>query len=328
MRLSEFNYLEPKTVGEACDLLGKEQSGAMVLAGGTDLIVAMKQRRYLPSSLINLKSITGLDIIEDKQGQLRIGALASLKSLASSELLRQKAPLLVQAAFAVGSPLLRTRGTLGGNLCLNTRCKFYNQSEFWRSSNPPCFKAGGENCLVTNKEKACFATYSGDLAPALIALGAQVVLSGKNVDRVIDLKDFYTMDGKNPHILSTWGTEILTGVSLPVPSEANRSVYLKHRRRESIDFPEAGAAISLDLEGRICRKAAIVLTGVDSGPLVAGAAAQILIGQALGEEIIDHAAEEAAREAKPVKTGRLSPRYKKKMITALVSEGLKSIAAG
>lgn len=325
MRLPEFSYLEPKTVREACALLRQERGCARVLAGGTDLIVAMKQRRQLPSAVINLKSVAGLDSLEEEQGYLRIGALTSLEKLAKTDLVRQKVPLLAQAAFEVGSPLLRTRGTLGGNLCLDTRCKYYNQSEFWRSSNPPCYKAGGLRCLVTNKEKACFAAYSGDTAPALIALGARIVLSGEQEDRVISLRDFYTMESKFPHILNTQEYEILSEVQVPIPGAGNRSVYLKYRRRKSIDFPEAGVAISLDLDGPICRTAAIVLTGVGSGPLPVEEVNQILPGQTLDEETISRAAEAASRAARPVKTGMLSPQYKRRLVADLVSEGLKSI---
>ena len=325
MRLPEFNYLEPKTMREACALLARAQGCARILAGGTDLIVAMKQRRQLPTAVINLKTVEGLDFIEEEQGYLRIGALTTLDKLVKADLVRQKAPLLAQAAFEVGSPLLRTRGTLGGNLCLDTRCKFYNQSEFWRSSNPPCHKAGGQRCLVTNREKACYATYSGDTAPALIALGARIVLSGEKEDRVIDLRDFYTMESKYPHILSTRENEILSEVQVPIPGAGNRSVYLKYRRRKSIDFPEVGVAISLDFDGSICRKGAIVLTGVGSGPLPVEETNQILANQTLAENAISLAAEAAVRAAKPVKTGMLSPLYKRKLVADLVSEGLKSM---
>jgi 4-hydroxybenzoyl-CoA reductase subunit beta len=271
----------------------------------------------------------------EKQGCLHIGALVSLEELSKSDLVRQKTPLLAQAAFEVGSPLLRTRGTLGGNLCLDNRCKFFNQSEFWRSSNPPCYKAGGTRCLVTNREKACFASYlvtnrekacfasySGDTAPALIAMGARIVLSGEKEDRVINLRDFYTMESKHPHLLSDQGQEVLSEIQVPIPGPGNHSVYLKYRRRKSIDFPEVGVAISLDMDGSICRAAAIVLTGVGSGPLMVEEVNQIIVGQALTENTVSRSAEAASRAARPIKTGMLSPQYKRRLVSDLTREGL------
>jgi len=188
MHLPKFEYLEPRSLKEAGKALATDPRGTVLLAGGSDLLVNMKHGLIQPRRLINLKTIPKLTyILEEKEG-LRIGALTALNDLASSSLIQEKYPALCQAANDVAAYVHQVMGTLGGNLCQGNRCRFYNQSVFWRSVRPYCFKAGGEMCHVVRKPKECHSTYCGDMAPALIALGARVKLVSPDGERALDLK--------------------------------------------------------------------------------------------------------------------------------------------
>ena len=175
MRLPKFNYLEPESIEEASSLL-LDDPRAKVLAGGTDLLVNMKHRVEVPAALINMKKIKGLDYIRKDSETLRIGALTRLKTIYQDRWISEKLPVLAQAASSVGSYHHQVMGTIGGNLCQQNRCKFFNQSQWWRSANAPCLKVGGAVCHVVQKQEACYSSYCGDLAPALLVLEARVLL--------------------------------------------------------------------------------------------------------------------------------------------------------
>lgn len=327
MRLPKFEYLEPEAVSEAVTLLEKYRGQCSVIAGGTDLLVAMKQRRQTPGYVLSLAKIPALKEIREEGGMLSIGPLATLEEVAASAAIREKLPLLSQAAWEVGSPLLRTVATIGGNLCLDTRCRFYNQSEFWRGARPECHKAGGSTCHVTNKENVCYSTFSGDIAPALIALNSQIRLNGKGGERVLPLADFYTGEGRTPNLLAAGGNEVLTEIKVPLPATGTGGTYRKYRFRESIDFPLVGLAALLrsDPGDGTCRDARLVISGVGSRPLEAVEAGKKLVGKKLNPDIVAEAAETAAAEARPVRTDRVGPQFKKKMVRALVVEVISEL---
>ena len=257
MRLSAFEYLEPKSLKEAAKVFALDTKGSVLLGGGTDLLANMKHRVIQPKRVINLKTIPKLAYISDGKDGLRIGTLTTLHDLASSSLIQEKYPVLSQAAKEVGAYAHQVMGTIGGNLCQGNRCRFYNQSAFWRSVRPLCYKAGGDLCHIVparpcltgrqaaggRKSKECHSAYCGDMAPTLIALNAQVRVVGPNGERVLPLHKLYTQDGKRP--LSLRKGEILKEILLPSPS--GKTLYLKWRRRESIEFP----IVSLALQRRL-----------------------------------------------------------------------------
>ncbi|MHB1406233.1 MAG: FAD binding domain-containing protein [Desulfitobacteriaceae bacterium] len=319
MRLPRFDYLEPETLAKACGLLQIHSGESQVVAGGTDLLVAMKQKRQKPKYLIALDKIHELKEIKSEDKAIIIGPLTSLQDIADSPLVRSKLPMLAQAAWEIGSPLIRSIATIGGNLCLDNRCRFYNQTSFWRQANDPCRKAGGVKCLVTGQEDRCHATFSSDVAPVLIALGAHITLRNADGESAIPLADFYTGKGESPNRADG---SILTSIQIPLPREGTCGIYRKYRKRESIDFPLVGVAVTINLKGTTCTEAQIVLTGVGSGPVIASNAANKLIGHKLNPQVVSACAEAAVKGIAPFRTDLSTPGYKRKIVGLLVAESI------
>jgi 4-hydroxybenzoyl-CoA reductase subunit beta len=316
VRLPKFQYVEPKSIGEASGYLAETPS-AKLLAGGTDLVVNMKHRVETPPLVINLKHIQGLDFIREEKDGLRIGPLTRLKRISQENLINEKAAVLAKAASSVGSHHHQTMGTLGGNICQQNRCKFFNQSHWWRSSRPLCYKAGGEMCYVVNKKEICFSSYCGDVAPALLALDARIVLQSNHGSRTIPLESFYTGVGKGPLDMKTG--EIVAEIMIPAESLTGFSMYLKVANRESIDFPIVGGALWNSREAGEYR---VAFTAVDKKPVRAHTAEKFLKGKKLTEEVISDAAGYANKEATPVKSSLYSPSYKRSAMRALLDSML------
>ncbi len=312
MRLPKFNYLEPKTIEEASAML-LEEEGARILAGGTDLLVNMKHRVEKPSVLINIKRIKGLDTIRQVQGALHIGALTSLKKIAQNPLVLEKLPVLSQAASSVGSYHHQVMGTIGGNICQQNRCKFFNQSQWWRSARDTCFKAGGEICHVVNQKEICYSSYCGDVAPALLALGARVLLRSREGSREAEIESLFSGKGQAP--LEIPRGEILSEVIIPEDSFEGYSKYVKFANRESIDFPIVGLAFWKSGDKKEYR---IAYTAVDRRPIRGVQVESFLKGKALNPETVDQAVELAPREAKPLKTSLYSPSHKRRLMGILL----------
>lgn len=319
MLLPKFEHLQPESLEEALDFLSEYGEDAKVIAGGTDLLVAMKHRLLTPKYLLNLKGL-GLDFIEENQGGMRIGALTRLTTLIKSPLVRERFPVLARAASYVAAPPLRNMATLGGNLCLNTRCFFYNQTQFWRQARPLCFKTGGEMCHAVKGADHCYSAYQADLAPVLIALGAKVKLAKKGGQRVIPLLDLYTGRGEKPIALEAG--EILTEVEIPMPTAPWGGDYQKLRYRGAMDFPLVGVAAVLSRNGEKCMKARIALTAVVSAPVVMEEAGQLLEGKEIDEEVITQAAEAAYDAAHPIAKIGSTPGYRRKMVRVLTRRAI------
>lgn len=320
MRLPKFKYLEPASVEEASSMLLLE-TGARVLAGGTDLLVNMKQRVELPAALVNIKKVKGLDTIRQDNGTLRIGSLTPLKKIYQDPSLAGRFPVLAQAAASVGSYHHQVMGTLGGNLCQQNRCKFFNQSQWWRSANAPCLKVGGAVCLVVPKQEACWSSYCGDLAPALLVLGARVVLLRNKESREIPLEDLFSGDGRNS--LAMERGEILSEVAIPAAPSDGFSTYVKFANRESIDFPIVGLAFQGSLEKKEYR---LAFTAVDRRPVRGRKVEAFLKGKSLTPEVVEEATQLAAQEAAPVKNSLYAPAYKRSLMGNLLRSVLKNRA--
>lgn len=320
MRLPRFEHLQPQSLHEALDLLSEHGEEAKVIAGGTDLLVSMKHRLLIPKYLLNLKGVAELDFVEEAKEGLRIGALTRLTTLIKSPLVRERFPVLAQAASCVAAPPLRNMATLGGNLCLNTRCFFFNQSQFWRQARPLCFKTGGEMCHVVKGGDHCYSVYQGDLAPVLIALEARVKLAKKGSERVISLLELYTGRGEEPIALEAG--EIFTKVEIPAPAASWEGDYQKLRYRGAMDFPLVGVATVLNRNGEGCARAKVVLTAVASAPVVVEEAGKLLEGQKLDEEAVAKAAEAAYEVAHPVANVGSTPRYRRKMVRVMAKRAI------
>jgi 4-hydroxybenzoyl-CoA reductase subunit beta len=312
VRLPKFEYFEPKDIREAVSILQNEPD-ARILAGGTDLLVNMKYRVECPPTVVNIKRIADLNYIRQDNGDMRVGALVPLKRLYMTGPVADNLPGLARAASCVGSYHHQVMGTVGGNICQQNRCKYFNQSKWWRSSRPTCFKAGGEICHVVNKKEICYSAYCGDLAPALLALNAGVKLAGSGGEREIPLQELFSGNGKAP--LNLAGAEILTEIVVPGASIKGVLSYMKFANRDSIDFPIVGTAFWASVEEKEYR---VAFTAVDRKPLRGKNIEDFLQGRELNDENIKAACDLAAKEASPVKTSVYSPSHKRKMMGLLL----------
>ncbi|MDO9536364.1 MAG: FAD binding domain-containing protein [Bacillota bacterium] len=323
--MPEFEYFEPESLEEAINQLAKNNS-CTIIAGGTDLVVALKQRLQNSRYLISLDKIPSLKKITKKDDAVIIGAMSTLDDIINYTLIKEKFPALRKAAWDVGSPLLRSIATIGGNICLNTRCRFYNQSLFWRSSREECFKVGGNICHVAKKKNSCVSTFSADIPPVLISYGARVKLVGANEERVIPLENFYSGDGRFPNVILSGSKEILTEIEIPIPQNNLKSCYHKYRMRESIDFPLIGVSVAIQFnEEKRCGDARIIITGAGTGPVEPAQVRGMLLNKKLNANLISDAAEAAVTEIYPFKTTLISPRYKREVAKIIISEAIREV---
>jgi 4-hydroxybenzoyl-CoA reductase subunit beta len=333
MRLPRFRYRAPRTIEEAAACLAENPAETMLLGGGTDLLPNMKRRHQTPSTLVALRGIRELAAIRDDQrpgtgdqgpraSGLHVGAGVTLSRLVSDPRIRESYRGLWQAAAQVATPHLRNMGTIGGNLCLDTRCTYYNQNYEWRKSIGFCLKRDGETCWVATSSPKCLAVSSTDSAPMLQALDASVTLVSSRGSRVLPVADLYANDGI--HYLARRPDEILTTIALPSAS-GWRSAYWKLRRRGAFDFPVAAAAVAARLDGSRVVEARIVLGAVSSKPLQADRAASLLAGAELTEDAIAAAAIAAAELAKPMDNTDFELVWRKKMVRSLVADALREV---
>ncbi len=310
------SFIPARSVAEAGRLLG-EYPDAVLMAGGTDVLVLKNLKLIRPGAIVALKSIPGLDgIRQEKEGSIAIGALTALNDIAAHPLIRQKVPMLAQASAAVGSPQIRNKATLGGNICLNSRCLFFNRSSFWRAGFPDCRKAcGGNRCyIVPRSRKGCFALQSGDSVGPLVALCAKVRLVSESSERVMDIDDFFLGDGIR--YLDLAPGEVLTEVLIPLPGPAG--VFVKFRRQDNLDFAAFTLSVVPPVSGQGAR---VVLGCAASRPMRARSAEAMLNAGAPAEEI----ARKTAEEVRLVSFTRGSVDFKKRAIAARMEEILAAL---
>lgn len=318
MLLPEFTLERPRSLSEAAALASRE--GARLLAGGTGLVPNMRLGLEAPQTLVCLREIKELNSIEFTENHVRLGAGVALQTIAEAGGLPDA---LREAARAVGAPAHRAAATLGGNLCLDTRCLYYNQSEDWRRSNGYCLKRGGDICHVAPRGKVCRAAFSGDLAPALLALEAEVEVFHRGRLESVPLETLYQDDGAKPLTLEPGA--IVAAVRLP--ARGVRSGYAKARRRGAIDFPLAGVAIALELcEGRIARLRA-ALTGTNSCPVVVSGTGE-LIGRPPGAALEAALGKRVEKRVKPLRTSVGAADYRRQVAVVLARRLLARLTAG
>ena len=336
LRLPPFRYHRPTSVSEAVELMGEHAGSAMFVAGGTDLVPNMKHRLFEPAHLIALKGIDELRGIREENavgtdagsggGFLRIGAAETLTSVSASPTIRELFPALADAAAHVAGPQLRNAGTLGGNVCLDTRCTYYNQTEFWRTALGYCLKKDGDVCHVTRVGKKCVAAHSADTPPVLMTLGATAVLVGPEGSREVPVADFFVADG----IANTRRApdEVLTELRVPLASAARRQAYVKLRQRKSIDFPLLTVAVAADCEddGTV-RALDGVVTGLGSRPRALTGWQDVAEGRKLDDELVDELAERAFRQCHPLENIIVDPEWRRAMVPVYVRRALLEMRA-
>ncbi len=325
LRLPPINLQSPSTVQDAAKAISK--GNARLVAGGTDLWPNMKRRHQKAETVISLMSIPGLDAIDSSGSDIRIGGTATLANIIRDDKIRERLPAFAKAVASISSPPLRNMGTIGGNLCIDTRCTYYNQTEEWRRSIDYCLKEEGTICWVATKSPRCWAHTASDSAPMLCALDATVKLESASGERVIPLADMYVDDGID--YLSKQADEILTEVTIPGSSDSRycRSAFWKLRRRGSIDFStmSVAAAIWMD-DDEIVTRASMYLGAVGPAPLPVAEITSVFVGNKVSEEGIDEIAHVARKIAKPMDNTDFAPSWRGKMTEQYVIAALREIA--
>jgi 4-hydroxybenzoyl-CoA reductase subunit beta len=322
VRLPYFGYYEPATLEEALALMAEHREKLRVLAGGTELFPLMKFGLAQPSHLVSSGNLPGLRGISVEAGALRIGAMTTLAELSASGEIRRMFNAVYEAAESVAAPPVRNVATLAGNLCQNSRCLFYNQSETWRKEKPPCFKAGGGVCLAVPGGKKCFSVYQGDLAPAIAAFGGTVKVEKKGSSRTISIAELFSGDAQNPIALSD--DEMITAVLLPLPEGRVGSAYMKMRMRSAMDYPllSVAAVVFVNDKGTI-DAARVVVGAAGPAPSIAHEAIALLLGQDARKVDLDKVGQAAARGAIMVDNLVLPASYRKKMIAVFARRAVE-----
>jgi 4-hydroxybenzoyl-CoA reductase subunit beta len=324
LRLPDFDYHVPKTVDEAVRMRAEHGADAAFVAGGTDLYPNMKRRQQTPRTVIGLSRLAELRSIEgDPSSGLRIGASVTLTELAEHPAVREAYPAVAHAAETISTPLLRNMGTIGGNLLLDTRCNYYDQSYEWRRSIDFCMKKDGKICWVAPSSPKCWAVNSSDEAPLMVALGAKLRFVSAEGERVVEARDLYQKDGID--YLTKRPDELLVDVHLPAIN-GWRAAYVKLRRRGSFDFPVLGVAarIKTAADGTV-EEAAVVLGAVSPSPTVIEEAGALLVGRPLTDESISEAAEIAQHLARPLDNTDFLPHWRKQVVSVYVTRALSQL---
>src|SRR5436190_11330242 len=327
MSLPEFQLASPRTLPEAIAFL-REHAGegartTRVLAGGTDLLPSMRQKLFEPEYVLDIRRIPELKGIRETGQGIEIGALTTLAEIEHSPVLKKNYPVLTEAAKTVASPVLRNMGTIGGNICLDTRCLWYNQSLAWRKSCGFCIKKDGDLCHVAPGGTKCWAAFSGDTPPALLCLNAEIEIASANGTRRIPLRDFYTGEGDNYRKLQA--NELVTRVILRRSFAGYGGAYRKLRIRGSMDYPLAGVAVSMKRSNGHVEDLQIAMTAVNPAPMLVKGIDALIANGSSPEHIAAAAAELAARTAKPLTTSALTPEYRREMIRVFTKRAVLDV---
>lgn len=332
LRLPRFQLRRPSTLEEALACLAEAGPGGRLIAGGTDLLPNMKHELATPDTLVALSGVRDLSgIRHDPDGGFVIGAMTTIDAVASSLDIRANAPSLAQAASLVASPQIRRMGTIGGNVLLDTRCQWYNQTYFWRSAVGFCLKKDGTVCHVVTGGSRCVAAASNDTAPALMTLGASLEIASLHGRRQVPIDQFWTPDGVRNHRLADG--EILVSIKIPRRPAGHRGAYGKLRDRGAIDYPLLGVAARLDLGGDgMVQQSDLVLTALAATPRRIKSADALLQGTRPGTPAfvgqVDAVADAAFRQCHPLENIAGDAGWRREMVRVYVRRTLEAAAAG
>jgi 4-hydroxybenzoyl-CoA reductase subunit beta len=326
LRLHPYVYHRPRRLEEALELLDRHAGDVLPIAGGTDLVPNMKHRLFTPGHLVALRGIEELKGVEFGNGRVRIGAVESLDAVGSHADVLEHLPALAGACMEVSGPQLRRMGTIGGNICLDSRCTYYNQTYFWRKALGFCLKKEGELCHVVPGGTRCVAAHSADTPPVLMALDAHVEIAGPDGSRRVPVARFFTSDG-------IWNRrmepgELVVAVDVPLPEPGTRMSFQKLRSRASIDFPLLNLAVvtRLDDDGKVA-SLEMVISALSAYPRRVGKVEEAALGNRLTPSVIDAVAEQAFRQCHPLKNITVDADWRRAMVPVLVRRALKEIAA-
>jgi 4-hydroxybenzoyl-CoA reductase subunit beta len=317
LTLPRFEFLRPSTLEEALAHLGRHAAESLIVAGGTDAVPNLKHRLHEPRFIVHLGALRELHFLRHEREGLRLGPMVTLGELAREERVRRDFPALARAAGLVAGPQLRNMGTLGGNLCLDTRCTYYNQTFFWRESLGFCLKKSGDLCHVVPAGKRCVAAHSSDVAPVLIALEAEVEIAAPaGGRRRMTVDEFFVADGIHNNVLAPG--ELVTEILVPARSRGLRSGYQKLRPRAAIDFPMLSVAFAARVAGGVCEGARLVVSAIAARPRVITGVEAIVRGRPLDEGVAVELAQAAWKQCHPLINVSYDSEYRREMVPVYV----------
>ncbi len=322
LRLPRYEYHRPRRLDDALQLLDRHGDEARVVAGGTDLIPNMKHRLFEPGHLVALSAVEELQGIRWDDGVLDVGAAVTLDALSRNPEVRRHASALADAARHVAGPQIRNRATLGGNVCLDTRCTYYNQTEFWRTALGFCLKKDGDTCHVTRVGRKCVAAHSADTPPVLMVLDAEVELRSSKGSRAVPVREWFVADGI--HNTRLEAGEILTRIRIPI-HPATRCSYRKLRQRQAVDFPLLTVAVGADFasDGRVSEIRGVV-TGLGSRPRWLTGWDDLVDGS-LDDDVVDALAQRAGAQCRPLENMIVDPEWRRAMVPVEVGRALRTL---
>lgn len=330
LRLPRFSMRTPDTIEGVVTAL--REPGARLVAGGTDILPNLKHRLDRPPVLVSLRRVRALRSIErdEEAGVLRIGAGMTLTDVSRHPEVLEDFPSLANAAGIVASPLIRNMGTLGGNINLDTRCRYVNQTEFWRSAIGGCLKSEGDVCHVVPKGRNCVAAMSSDCVPVLISLDARIVLVGSNGQRELALSDYYHADGT--HHTKREDDEVTTSIVVPLPRGPRRTHYAKWTVRKSIDFPLVSVALRFDLSDAgsdaVIEGVKVVVGVLGSKPREVTKLDEV-VGRGLSDSTVaQRVAERVRKQCKPLENVPYEAPYRRQMLEVHTRRAVEAALRG
>ncbi len=328
MRLPEFEYHAPSTLKELAALKGELGQTALILAGGTDLLVRMKQRLVSPGAIISLKNVKELSVIDEDTNSLTIYSGATLLQVANHPSVLKHFPLLADSIKAIGAiSIQHYRGTLVGNLCLAPRCNYYNQSLFWRMGKGACHRTGGKECHALQGSESCQAVCSGDTVPALVALSAEVDIIGKSGKRRVSVREFFTGKGESPFDLGP--DEVVTSIRIPLPWAPISSKYTRIAHRSAVDYPLVNAACVAIIENNAIASFKLCLSSIGPGPVVLSDFEREVKGRPPDQDMLIKAGATASRLAEGLMVENMAApkEYRVKLVSTAAQRAVKASLA-
>jgi 4-hydroxybenzoyl-CoA reductase subunit beta len=316
LTLPAFEWIAPRTVDELLAHLAEHGAESRIVAGGTDAVPNLKHRLHEPRYVVHIGSIAELGFVRRDSEGIHLGPLVTLSHLNSDAQIRRELPGLAKAAGQVAGPQLRAMGTLGGNLCLDTRCTYYNQTFFWRQALGFCLKKDGDVCHVVPTGKRCVAAHSSDVAPMLIALGATVEIAGPQGRRTLPLDEFFVADGVHNNVLGP--ADLLTRVTVPARATGMRAGYQKLRPRAAIDFPMLSVAFAARVANDTCEDARLVVSAIAAKPRVINGVDATVAGKPLDRALAQQLGEMAHKQCHPLINVPYDAAYRREMVPVYV----------
>ena len=321
LTLPRFDWVAPASVDEVLRTLAEHPGECLLVAGGTDAVPNLKHRLHEPRRIVSLARVGALRGVRVDGAGLELGALTTLSELAREPLLAPDFAAVARAASLVASPQIRNMGTLGGNLCLDTRCTYYNQTYFWREALGFCLKKDGVRCHVVPQGKRCVAAHSSDVSPTLIAYGAEVEIAGPSGTRRVPCDEFFVGDGIHNNILK--GDELVTRVFLPGAARGQRAAYGKLRPRAAIDFPMLSVAGVARGNARRIEGLRIVVSALGAKPRLLGGLDALTSGHAADETTFAAVAAAAAKQCRPLINVPYDDEWRHAMVPVMVTRTLR-----